>query len=506
MAQTTSPAALNEAIPLDIAPEGIDNRSHSFGDVLSDAQQQHSDRFASDSTPAEEMPGDAQEVPSNSAGTADVNGSAKDANDEQPPTTLERTGEGDDDNTRLNPDAVAVEVIQPNPSTLREGREALAASSGNGAGTATQGERPVELIPNEFVPPKSAGPVQSVIDQQVSESMSGAHLNPHQVDAQSHALSAGEPRTTAGGELLAPAPQPGLGQEGSSSKGAISSEMMFKDGAVRLDQGFRSVEATSNPVIEQTGAKQNQSAPSDSRSSQSSGVNGAAIMQADKVNADIRKSRDGVTSQETAPVSDAKLSGEGTRDRIRGLVVPISSRGLPGAHAQQLPGSGVESAQNQIESTPPETLRGVSKGLSVLAQQRGGSLKMRLDPPSLGTVRLEMSVEAGRVSVQIAAANDSARALLQGNLGMLRTALEERGLAVDRLAVDGTAKSIGDGAARSESRESGDSGTRGGDRDESRQDASQGRSRGRREHTNEQRWVQNDNDSTTDFEDVLLGA
>ena len=171
-----------------------------------------------------------------------------------------------------------------------------------------------------------------------------------------------------------------------------------------------------------------------------------------------------------------------------------------------MPTTAAESAQNQIENGPPETLRGVSKGLSVLAQQRGGSLKMRLDPPSLGTVRLEMSVEAGRVSVQIAAASDSARALLQGNLGMLRTALEERGLAVDRLAVDSTAKSIGDGTARSDARESGEHGTRGGDREESRQDASQGRSRGRREHDGEQRWVQDGTDGKTDFEDILLGA
>ena len=184
------------------------------------------------------------------------------------------------------------------------------------------------------------------------------------------------------------------------------------------------------------------------------------------------------------------------------MIQPATSAGNATGGAQQLPVSAAESAPPAIESEAPQTARGVARGLRALAGQRGGTLLMRLDPPSLGTVHMEMVIEEGRVTVQIHAARDSARTLLAGNLDVLRTALEERGLAVERLAVDPAPKSTTDGSSRGEGREQSEDGSRGEDQEHGKQDASQGRSRGRGNQSSSQA----SSEAPRDFQAVLEGA
>ncbi len=493
MAQTPLPAALNETIPPDIGSLSSENSSGTFNDVLQDAQQRNSNsKFSTDSA-AEIADSEAQEVPSANAGTADVDESAEHSDSSGLSGSIRNSSEDSEAETPLGLGENGERLALAGDLEFRQSNGTV---SGNSSGAsvsnaATNGDLSLAGQLNSAGSAESLHTDQSILRAEgASNSNSSASANTQLTSEDSHRVVT----------------QPGdTSSHGRGTQTGISAEAAsYKDGAIRLDQGFRSVDASQNQGADR--AASTQAASANTGSPKGSKVASAASMHAEKVNAEILKMREGASTGDQAVISKTTPGGEAAGDGLRGLVVPVPSRGISAGNAQQLPTTAAESAQNQIENGPPETLRGVSKGLSVLAQQRGGSLKMRLDPPSLGTVRLEMSVEAGRVSVQIAAASDSARALLQGNLGMLRTALEERGLAVDRLAVDSTAKSIGDGTARSDARESGEHGTRGGDREESRQDASQGRSRGRREHDGEQRWVQDGTDGKTDFEDILLGA
>lgn len=77
----------------------------------------------------------------------------------------------------------------------------------------------------------------------------------------------------------------------------------------------------------------------------------------------------------------------------------------------------------------------VVRGLSAMVNQRGGTMTMRLDPPDLGELRIQMTVVRGVVSAQFEAANQQAQSLLNKNLGVLRAALEGHGLTVERLQV-----------------------------------------------------------------------
>lgn len=130
-----------------------------------------------------------------------------------------------------------------------------------------------------------------------------------------------------------------------------------------------------------------------------------------------------------------------------------------------------------------------AKGIAILGNQRGGAITMRLEPPALGQLRIELQIQQGAVVADFTAATPEARVLLEANLGMLRERLESQGLSVERISVHGgrgteSASPVA-APAGSDARQDGagarsDSGDRG-DRSGARQDAAGGESRGRRD-------------------------
>ncbi len=199
----------------------------------------------------------------------------------------------------------------------------------------------------------------------------------------------------------------------------------------------------------------------------------AAVARAEKVNEAVREARS------VSPGVTLVDPGSETMPRTAGR--------LPGGTAQTLPSTSAGAAPNPAEEGSGRTMPGVGRGLDTLSRQRGGTLTMRLDPPSLGQLKLEMKMEGGRVTVLLTSANDSARSLLRDNLNSLRQSLEDRGLAVDRLAVESAGKtSEGSSNQRSENRGDGQD-ARDGQEAADRQDAGDGRSRGRREDASDRK-------------------
>ncbi len=77
----------------------------------------------------------------------------------------------------------------------------------------------------------------------------------------------------------------------------------------------------------------------------------------------------------------------------------------------------------------------ILRGLTTMFNQRGGVMTMRLHPPELGELRVQMTLSQGRVSAEFLATTQSAHALLERSLTSLRSALETHGLSVERLTV-----------------------------------------------------------------------
>ena len=216
------------------------------------------------------------------------------------------------------------------------------------------------------------------------------------------------------------------------------------------------------------------------------GSSAPAVARADSMNAALRAQRQSGGEAKVAESGSfqqgnghAAQNGDGELLQAGVQRSPASGHGRSGA--QHMPTTAAASAQTDAAETAPRTLTGVNKGLAVLANQRGGSLQMRLDPPSLGPLKLEMAIDAGRVRVQMQVASESARSLLGSNLGMLRTALEERGLTVEQLVVESKTSTGSSESSRNESRDQGGQDARNESRDQANHDSAQGRSRGRRD-------------------------
>jgi flagellar hook-length control protein FliK len=83
------------------------------------------------------------------------------------------------------------------------------------------------------------------------------------------------------------------------------------------------------------------------------------------------------------------------------------------------------------------------------AADRGGPIRLRLHPPELGSLRLELSIRRGTVTARIETETETAQRLLLDNLAGLRQRLAEHNLRVERFDVQWTGRSPGDAPQQS---------------------------------------------------------
>ena len=77
------------------------------------------------------------------------------------------------------------------------------------------------------------------------------------------------------------------------------------------------------------------------------------------------------------------------------------------------------------------------------ADDRGGELRLRLSPPELGSLKLEVAVRDGVMSARLEAETTAARSLLIDNLPALRERLAEQNITIERFDVDVQNGSLG---------------------------------------------------------------
>jgi flagellar hook-length control protein FliK len=79
------------------------------------------------------------------------------------------------------------------------------------------------------------------------------------------------------------------------------------------------------------------------------------------------------------------------------------------------------------------------------AQQRDGRVQVRLAPPELGSLRIELSVQNGVMAARLEAETPAARTALLDNLPALRERLAEQNIRVEKFDVDVRSDSRGSG-------------------------------------------------------------
>jgi len=70
------------------------------------------------------------------------------------------------------------------------------------------------------------------------------------------------------------------------------------------------------------------------------------------------------------------------------------------------------------------------------AQQRDGQIQLRLSPPELGTLRIQIAVTEGVVTAYLETETAAARTLLLDNLPALRERLAEQEIRIEKFDVD----------------------------------------------------------------------
>jgi len=91
-------------------------------------------------------------------------------------------------------------------------------------------------------------------------------------------------------------------------------------------------------------------------------------------------------------------------------------------------------AMPQIDAPDPNISR-LARALQSGINQNGGSVTLRMHPPELGVVKIDMQVRAGVVTATFHAEHPSIQNLLNHEMSQLRQALQSQGLVVDRLEV-----------------------------------------------------------------------
>jgi flagellar hook-length control protein FliK len=111
---------------------------------------------------------------------------------------------------------------------------------------------------------------------------------------------------------------------------------------------------------------------------------------------------------------------------------PLQAR-LPGDVLVQP--SGPLNRRSAIEIDSARLLTRVARAFAA-AQERDGEIRLRLSPPELGSLRLDVRVQDGALVAHLQTETDAARSAIIENLSALRERLSDQGVRIERFEVD----------------------------------------------------------------------
>lgn len=144
--------------------------------------------------------------------------------------------------------------------------------------------------------------------------------------------------------------------------------------------------------------------------------------------------------------SVVEMSAPASRDvqTVSATPSPVNSMVAPNAPTQPI-NSPPTSAPSPSLATPPSRwlqggeyrrfLHRMDRAFE-LAGQRGGEIRLRLSPPRLGSIRLEMRLDEERLVARIETDSEETRQIILEQFPVLRERLAERGVAVESFQVE----------------------------------------------------------------------
>lgn len=196
--------------------------------------------------------------------------------------------------------------------------------------------------------------------------------------------------------------------------------------------------------------------------------------------AEPRKRSATAEGSKAAGAEHGPATGPAAQDASRAAALGVAGPeraqklGVTSAGAAQPAAAGAGDEAEALRAT-------VSRGLSAAVSQKGGTITLRLEPESLGALRIQLDIVGGVVNARFEATSEQTAELLSRSIDSLRASLESKGLGVDRIRVDVAAPASGGQAGASGQGNSGQQQGGAGREDLQRgfsHDAGEGRSRG----------------------------
>ncbi|HHK42192.1 MAG TPA: flagellar hook-length control protein FliK [Planctomycetaceae bacterium] len=156
---------------------------------------------------------------------------------------------------------------------------------------------------------------------------------------------------------------------------------------------------------------------------------------------------DGVKDVVSSPVADTVDSRDGTAKpdtNVSPQVDPITetarNRVLPSSAIAESTGNGatardVAEGVARTETVQPSRIVDRVRRAFLAAQRRGAPLRIRLHPPELGSLKLELHVQRGVVKARMETDTAAAQSILSDHVSALKDRLAESGLKVDTFEV-----------------------------------------------------------------------
>jgi flagellar hook-length control protein FliK len=235
------------------------------------------------------------------------------------------------------------------------------------------------------------------------------------------------------------APQPARPAEASSESGDAASQTSATSQLLPVGTSPQKQKAASGPRRQPGEQGVGSSAigdPRDGASAEGAPDVASASMQQDGRTAPDTASPTGIKTGVGPPPADAKLPGDSEGETTAPTRVDVD-QGLRRTSATR---RSEPSGADQTDRV--RFVQRVARAFEMLGQ-RGGSLRLRLHPPELGSLRLEVSVRNGVMSARLEVETTSARNMLLDNLPALRQRLAEQDIRVGRFDVDLTGRPPG---------------------------------------------------------------
>ncbi len=178
------------------------------------------------------------------------------------------------------------------------------------------------------------------------------------------------------------------------------------------------------------------------------------------------KQQAAATASETPEAPAVEVAGSSSAPVATESPTPASdvTPRTSGALDRLMAGHSLKSKEtSETNGMPPiDRARFVQRveGAMKAAQQHDGKIQVRLSPPELGSIKIELAVQNGVLSAKLEAETPAARNLLLDSLPALRERLAQQDIRVDKFDVDVRDQGGNDGSGQADDRTADQSGER----------------------------------------------